>query len=388
MESTEFEDILDDWFIESLKTYKDLHVYQLEHPTQVIEWTSKKTVCVAGFSSSRNEILELRLPLKLFADENKGLCAERDFKVVRGGFADGPVCCLRHIPGTRCAVTNDGRSSDLQVWDLGGDDSNVIKKVETIAGGGKGSETGSRIAARPWPEPQVLHGARSGDVQLTQLTSGQTLYKLEADSADPLSSLQFVDDAVFVAGCLNGSAYVADTRTAGAPQLSPPPEPPGPSGLWWTDASAGQQRSGCRLVRLSSCGQAVISDTRNLGEAVSRAQLDVQTHQPRPHDVRVSWAPALADCVSVSGFGGAVQIYDTSAWTSERLDAQPLFQHRGHAVSSRPDDGCPPATVTSHVWHPEWRRTLLSAASDGSLHVWDWVHPEGAAALRPTPDAK
>lgn len=28
-------------------------------------------VCVAGFSQSKNEILELRLPLKLLADENK-----------------------------------------------------------------------------------------------------------------------------------------------------------------------------------------------------------------------------------------------------------------------------------------------------------------------------
>lgn len=89
-------------------------------------------VCVAGYSSSKNEILELRLPPKLFASENKvlkhqnsplktqvlnvtlslcyscvcvccvqGLCAERDFKVVHGGFTDGPVHCLKHVPGTR-----------------------------------------------------------------------------------------------------------------------------------------------------------------------------------------------------------------------------------------------------------------------------------------------
>ena len=136
-------------------------MYQLEHPTQVIEWTSGKSelvthvvimsesavhlnsysvfivflsaVCVAGYSSSKNEILELQLPLKLFAEENKvkthkvrgfifieamfksymysllcvclrciqGLCAERDFKVVHGGFTEGPVSCLRHVPGTR-----------------------------------------------------------------------------------------------------------------------------------------------------------------------------------------------------------------------------------------------------------------------------------------------
>lgn len=84
-------------------------------------------VCVAGYSSSKNEILELRLPPRLLADANKvmsqtsessvvycnknsidssvccvqGLCAERDFKVVHGGLTDTPVHCLKHIPGTR-----------------------------------------------------------------------------------------------------------------------------------------------------------------------------------------------------------------------------------------------------------------------------------------------
>lgn len=79
----------------------------------------------------------------------QGLCAERDFKVVHGGFSDGSIHGLKHIPGTRyiivaidyvtyfscrelsssnccfllrCVVTNDGFNSNLQVWDLGGDD--------------------------------------------------------------------------------------------------------------------------------------------------------------------------------------------------------------------------------------------------------------------------
>ncbi|GAA6217168.1 WD repeat-containing protein 73 [Lates japonicus] len=382
MEEAEFDDILDDWFIESLKTYKDLHVYQLEHPTQVIEWTSARTVCVAGYSPSKNEILELHLPLKIFADENKGLCAERDFKVVHGGFTDGPVRCLRYIPGTRCAVTGDGLSSNLQVWDLGGDDSDVIRRTGSIEGRRRRtgvSEGGSRIAARLLSQPQILHGAQISDVQLTELSSGQTLYQLESDSADPLSSLHFLSDTVFLAGCSNGNIYVADTRTSAAPQLSPPPASSGESVLWWTDASAGPDPSGCRVVRLSSSGQALVSDLRNPGGAVSRAQLDVQTRCCSPDNVRVSWAPVLDDCIAVSGFSGAVQIYDTSVWRSEPQEARPLFEHRGHAVSpEQSNDGVPPVLVTSHVWHPKRPRTLLSAASDGSVHVWDWVDQSAA----------
>lgn len=83
-------------------------------------------ICVAGYTAgAKSEILELLLPLKLYAGDNqvnkeesiarwteigfkclliiilKGLCAERDFKVQHGGFSEEPIECLIHIPGTR-----------------------------------------------------------------------------------------------------------------------------------------------------------------------------------------------------------------------------------------------------------------------------------------------
>ncbi|MCJ8740889.1 hypothetical protein PDJAM_G00064280 [Pangasius djambal] len=118
-------DEADDWFMQSLTLYKDLHVFQLEHPTKSIEWTGEKSICVAGYSSEKNEILELLLPLKLYAKGNQGLCPERDFKVQHGGFSDEPVECLRHIYGKRCVVTSGRHNSKLQVWDIGEDDSGI-----------------------------------------------------------------------------------------------------------------------------------------------------------------------------------------------------------------------------------------------------------------------
>lgn len=54
----------------------------------------------------------------------------------------------------------------------------VIRRTGSIKGKRSASERGSRIAARPSSAPQVLHGAQISDVQLTELTSGETLYKL------------------------------------------------------------------------------------------------------------------------------------------------------------------------------------------------------------------
>ncbi|XP_026172459.1 integrator complex assembly factor WDR73 [Mastacembelus armatus] len=374
MDDAEFDDVLDDWFMESLKTYKDLHVYQLEHPTQVIEWTSGKTVCVAGYSSSKNEILELHLPPRLFVEENKGLCAERDFRVVHGGFTDSPIRCLRHIPGTRWAVTNDGLSSDLQLWDLGGDDSDVIRSTGSIGGSTTVPGSCSRVAVPRSSQPHVLHGARSDGVRLSELPSGQTLYESGGVFADPLSSLHFVTDSVFLAACSNGNICVVDTRTPAAPRPSPPPECPGDAAFWWADASSGPHPSSCRIIRLSSSGLALLSDLRNLTAAVGQAQLDVQTQQHSPDSVRVSWGPRLQHCIALSGSSGVVQIYDTAVWTTTLQEAPLLFEHRGHMVSSHDD------IITSHAWHPDRPRTLLSAASDGSIHVWDWVDQPAADA--------
>lgn len=121
----------------------------------------------------------------------------------------------------------------------------------------------------------------------------------DAASADPLSSLQFLSDSVFLAGCSNGSVYVADVRASSSPQVSPPPASSQDSALWWTEASAGPAT--CRILRVSSSGRALLSDLRKLGEAVSAAQLDTGPVRCGVGDVRVSWAPALDGWIAVSG---------------------------------------------------------------------------------------
>ena len=86
-----------------------------------------------------------------------------------------------------------------------------------------------------------------------------------------------------------------------------------------------------------------------------------------------------ADCVLDPlpiGFGGGVQVFSVSTWGPEATEQRALFQHRGHSVL--PLGGSGSVRTTSHAWHPDRPRTLLSAATDGSVHVWDWVHPRSA----------
>lgn len=54
----------------------------------------------------------------------------------------------------------------------------VIRQTGSLEGRRLAKEGGSRIAARHSSQPEVLHGAESSGVQLTQLTSGQHVFTL------------------------------------------------------------------------------------------------------------------------------------------------------------------------------------------------------------------
>uniref|UniRef100_A0A8C2FCW2 WD repeat domain 73 n=1 Tax=Cyprinus carpio TaxID=7962 RepID=A0A8C2FCW2_CYPCA len=363
----------DDWFIESLNTYKDLHVFQLEHPTKVIEWTGDKNICVAGYTGSRSEILELLLPLKLYAGENQGLCAERDFKVQHGGFSEEPIESLIHISGTRCVVTSGSSSSTLQIWDIGGDDSDVIKRTGVINLKST-SVKGCKIAPGLTDEPAVLHGSCISEVQLTEIATGRVLYTVAKESSDSVSGLQFVNACVFLICASDGTLFMGDTRD---PSTCHYPLEDSKSGLHWAfglrSDSSQSEPSGCTVARLSSSGHMLLSDLRNLQSPFCQTQLNVQHSASKNDFLNVSWAPVLDRCLSVSGFDGTVHIYNTMNWSTEGQSPLPVFSHRGHEMSDEAKYSGSPPVVTTHSWHQSRPKTLLSAATDGSLHVWDWV---------------
>ncbi|XP_043928562.1 WD repeat-containing protein 73 isoform X2 [Protopterus annectens] len=243
-------DEFDDWFIESIKLYNDLHIYELQHATQVIEWTDEKNVCVAGCEFlKKNEILQLSLPQKLYNKDSQGLCPERDFKVEHGGFSERPVYSLRHIQGTSLLVTSGPPDNSLQLWKIGAEDTDVIGLIGSIENRVM-ENIWSRISVSKMMSSRVLHGSRVNNIQVTDIESKMELYKL--------------------------------------------------------------------------------------------------------------------------GFDGTVHVYDTSSWNAAEKEVQPLFIHKGHSFSDRGDEAEIPL-VTTHTWCPWKPRTILSAATDGSFHVWDWA---------------
>ncbi|XP_072118564.1 WD repeat-containing protein 73 [Mobula birostris] len=360
----------DAWMVETLRRYNDLHVFELQEPTRVLEWIQDRSICVAGYSAVRNnEIQELSLPQKLSAKDKQGLCPERDFRVERGGFSQRPVYQLKHVAGTSLLVSSGPPDPSLQVWRLATDDSDAISLLTTfpcssVVGGW------SRISVTSSPTPRVLWSSTTSDLTVQEIETQSVLFSgIGAEDHEPISMLEFLDHSTFIICSMNGRLRLADMRQS--PSLI------GHSGLpsgssHWTMALA----PGCSAVgRLSLDGEVVLTDCRDLSKVLGQAELDI----PRPvicsDHLSLSWAPRLHQHFAVSGFDGTVHVYDAGSWSAGPHRAEPVFIHRGHSVGAELDHE--PPLVTMHVWHPWKERVLLSAADDSSLHVWDWVAQDG-----------
>ncbi|XP_060682358.1 WD repeat-containing protein 73 isoform X2 [Hemiscyllium ocellatum] len=303
------------WMLESLRLYNDLHVFELQQPTRVIEWIQDRSICVAGYNvGKRNEILELSLPEKLCAKGNQGLCPERDFTVKHGGFSQRPIYELKHVVGTSLLVSSGPPDNLLQVWRLAADESGLA-------------------------------------------------------DCEPISELEFLDHSIFSFCSLNGRLWLVDSRQRSSLIGHSDVPVSDEGGCHWTMGWAPGHR---KVARLCSDGRVVLTDHRDLSRALSLTKLATPTTIPNSDCLSLAWAPCLQDHLAVSGFNGTVHIYDTSSWLGETGEVEPTFIHRGHSVVPEPDREKP--FVTRHAWHPWKQQVLLSAADDGSFHVWNWTN--------------
>ncbi|XP_055479106.1 WD repeat-containing protein 73 isoform X1 [Psammomys obesus] len=365
-------ELAEDWLVESLRLYQDFHAFDLSGATRVLEWVGEKGVLVAGYESlKKNEILHLILPLRLTVKENQGLFPERDFKVRHGGFSDRSVFDLKHVPDTRLLVTSGRPGSYIQVWRMG-EDNDVIEAVSTVDAQDKEESLWPRVSVFSSAAPGILHGARLSGLRTVEVESLKMTYSSGTSDSEPLSSLQVLDADTFAFCGTSGRLGLVDTRQKWAPSETVSPSPGSSAERWCAEVrDRGQGPVPC-IASLGSHGQLCLFDPRNLSQPVSSAQCPVSRPSPDPELLRVTWAPGLDNCLAISGFDRTVQIYDVTSWDGKKVQAEPLFTHKGHIfLDGNEVDSAP--LVTAHTWHPCKPRTLLSAASDASLHVWDWV---------------
>ncbi|NXS59724.1 WDR73 protein, partial [Brachypteracias leptosomus] len=142
----------------------------------------------------------------------QGLFSERDFKVECGGFSNHPVYSLKHVPDTSLLVTSGPPDSSLQVWQLSGEDSDVIKHVGDITPENNPGQPWAKISTLLARAPWVLHGSRLDGVQVTEVESRKNVFMGASRTSEELSGLTFLDCSTLLLYCTRGHLCLVDLR--------------------------------------------------------------------------------------------------------------------------------------------------------------------------------
>ncbi|KAG8136994.1 hypothetical protein E2320_005538 [Naja naja] len=308
------------WLMDSLRLYNDLHLFELPGPTRVIEW-------IGDQHCSQNTIRAY---------------VQREISRLKG-----VESLIAPSTGSNMSWEPVGhRTVDYRfgAW-------NQMKQTEDTSW--------SKIATSCAKPACVLHGQRISNLQMTEIESEKSLWVAGSANLDKIASLGFLDEATAVVCGAKGQLFLVDFRQQqgilGELEEARTPWAQTEGLNWCAGVGSGEAPL---IARLSSGGLVVLTDIRHPSSPLKMAQCCAPTSNLLGTDFQsISLAPVPGDNLAVSG-----------------QEAKPVFIHKGHIFGTPDKDGGSPV-VTTHTWHPWKPQTLLSAASDGSLHVWDWSDP-------------
>eukprot|EP00128_Syssomonas_multiformis_P000679 Colp12_sorted_trinity150504_noHs@21753 len=354
----DWEDESDVWLIDSLKSYKSLHMYDLPEPASAIAIANRESVVVASAAQKRSthEVHVYALPSNLI--DHDPLNDERDLDLVKGVFTPHPLCDIM-VAESRLVAGVSTDSDDVWVWHVGGEESDLLSLH-------------AHVILPPTPHPTTLRsvsgslgaphlaavGGTLGHLFLVDVEKGSPVRKLDAkldEKLEPTPIMGLHSDSVS-AGVMyavgeTGELAVLDTREKRSHV-----------------ASLGHRVDSCDVrgpVVCAATGAGVhVHDLRGrVGDklALNRTHTSAVATRDGKNVCGIKISPHTPSLISISEASGLVSIFDTAQWDSDH--PSPRFVHRGHTL-----DG--PTAPRAHTWHPDLGGVVMSGADDGSFHIW------------------
>ncbi|CAG2192020.1 unnamed protein product [Mytilus edulis] len=373
----------DDWFFDSVKNYRNLFMYDLQHPVTCMDWVDDKNLVVATSSDARNEILELSVPDKLLSDdsESAGLLKDRDFRQKNGGFSTCKICCIKHIPKSRQVCTSDETNTGIQVWKIGSNGTDLIELAESFKSkhvDKSDKKCFSKIAVNEDKPACIVFGSSLNNLCCLDVEKGtiHEIYdKTELTETSIVSEIKFMDQNSLISCCENsGEIKLIDLRVK---QEKSDNNRKGTSNTVCDKCSYWTMDITVDLVyRLSSAGSVVISDVRNGSDKILQ-EMNTQKQSKTKHtEISIKASPQQKQNISLSGFDGNVYIYDTQKSPVQEFGysfTEPIFNHQGHVKNC--SDQSDIINSLAHLWHPWKPDLIMSSGSEGSLHAWEYCLP-------------
>lgn len=358
----------DDWLFDSIRMYHNLFMYDLQHGITAMDWTDGTSLCIATSSDSRHELAELTLPDKLLksSQEEAGLIKNRDFHMNTGCYCPERVACLKHVPNSRVVATSPLTDQcTIQFWHLDTEDSDLIQNVSTVK---NLKDKGCPAHITPVPDtPDLMFGSHLDNLCVVDSSTGQIKHNSTGlQRHEKISSLGFTDGNSLVCCCQEtGDLVTFDLRenfTKIKDEHTNTLNNTTARECYWT--STVKESS---LVTMSSSGHIQKLDPKDLSKAVSHVVTGLATTSDLRY-LTINVSQKCDNTIYVSGFDSDVYVFDLNP--SAINNTKPIFTHQGHRRNATNSNNR--LTTVTHILHPWQHDLVLSAATDGSLHAWQY----------------
>ncbi|OWF39270.1 WD repeat-containing protein 73-like [Mizuhopecten yessoensis] len=366
-------DEADDWLFDSIALYQNLYMYDLQHGITAMDWIDDKNVCIATSSGSKHELAELHLPDKLLkaSQEKAGLIKNRDFHMNAGCYCPHRVACLKHVPNSRTIATcPDTEACKIQFWKLGTDDTDVIRNISTVE---NTHSKGSPAHITPVPGTEnLVFGSHLDNLCTVDSNTGQVSCT-GCQRSERISSMDFTDSNTLICCCQETGELVTFDLREDLTKVKQ--EHTNNISLdqkcFWTSTV-----TEFGVLKLSSTGEVRRVEKHNWSTDVGRWNTELNLLSDFSN-LTINALPRNEDTVYISGFDSNVYIFNLPMLSSmgsqtDHQVSKPVFKHEGHMQNARMDTQAKLLTTVTHILHPLQHDLVLSAATDGSLHAWQF----------------
>ncbi|CAG7727108.1 unnamed protein product [Allacma fusca] len=383
MESKQRQDDADAWFFESFKRYTNLYMYEFEAPVDTMELLDPMSLITSGIQaySKKCEILQLAVPPKLLPkDIEEGLCKDRDFKIISGGYSSTRIIQVQPIGADRVAVAVQSDQEGLGLFQLGNDDHGVITEEKRLQ---FPAEQQKLHNSSVWG-PGVL--ATRGRKVILGDRNGSYVCQWSLDAQDKgichplpnqhhvlqIKKIQYWDDNVVAFCTSKGSILFYDLLQPMDKPVTTIESPP--TALASDSAvlchSFDTHPSENILGLLNSSGKFEIFDIKKPDSpvvstilpgydhlSVLQGKFNLQFQKLQTQSPSDYYAKFIA-----TGFKDEmIPVYECT----KAGDIRPLFTHDGHTK-----------IVTTAMWHTASDNLLFSSSIDAVLHAWQYIENE------------
>jgi len=211
----------DEWIFHSMNRYTHLYMFDLEFPVDAFEVINDSSLCLAGLQTySKNcELVQLSIPPKLLpANMEDGLCKDRDFNIISGGYSSHRITQIKAVHSNpKLLTTVQAGKAGVALFELGDENHAVIIPKGNLSLARLASSSLVQVTATQGN--QIVLGNNFGKLIHewtldSQISSSTCIHHTIPEDLGGITKLKFWDENSVIFSTSKGGVAIYDLRAS------------------------------------------------------------------------------------------------------------------------------------------------------------------------------